>query len=165
MDSSDHHPSPRRGEFVQPWSSGQVFQASAEICASSLNSCFPDVLSALFQPWSCQSALLIFCHVCIQVLKWALPLFLQVPAQVVICQGLWFQSPMNAVPCPWNATCALVPTCRYLYLVVLKNMCCFVEPSFPCFPDCSASFLSVKLLTLHPINMTSEPHLLGKWKS
>lgn len=46
-------------------------------------------------------------------------------------------------------------------VVALKNTRCSVEPSFPCFPDCSASFLSVKLLTLHPINMTSEPRLLG----
>lgn len=73
---------------------------------------------------------------------------------------LWFQTPTNAVPCPQNTTCAFVPTCSNSHSVVLRNVCCSVEPSFLCFADCSASFLSVRLLTLHPINMTSEPHFL-----
>lgn len=160
MDWSDHLSSPRGDELFQPWTSGQFFHASAEICASFRTSCFPDVLSARFQPWSCQRALLIFCHVCIQVLKWALPLFLQVPVQLVICQGLFGFSSWWMQSLVLKMQCVLVPTCSNLHLVVLKNTCCSVEPSLPCFPDCSASFLSVKLLTLHPINMTSEHHLL-----
>lgn len=48
--------------------------------------------------------------------------FLLVPMQLVICQrDSLAQSPVNAVPCPENAMCPLVPTCSDLHLVVLKN--------------------------------------------
>lgn len=132
-------------------------QSSAKTCASSLNSCFPDVLPALFHPWSCQSALLLFLLHMYPSTKLSSP---SRPADACAARympgTLCLQVPMNAVPCPQNATRALALTATCIWL----SWWCSVEPTFLCFPHCSAPFLSVKLLTLHPIDVTSDPHLL-----
>lgn len=120
---------------------------SAAPSASLLSRCASRAAPAMVSPKL--SALQIFCSVFIQALKWTLPPpSCWFPCSWLFARDSLAQSPMNAVPCPENATCLLVPTCSNLcFVVVLKNNKLFCGTQLPIafrialHPFCLSGFL------------------------